>query len=121
MIRYDSAYAANAIRGNTRANENKDMIFEIRRHYQCLLERLKELNIRFGWSHVPAHSSFRWNDQVDALSKDAAQGKVVSTWSVFRNLRPGYSVDGASVLDTHLTGDVNYESQHPSVQPTPRN
>ena len=67
VIRYDSAYAANAIRGTTRANENKDMIFEIRRHYQCLLERLKELNIRFGWSHVPAHSSFRWNDQVDAL------------------------------------------------------
>ena len=88
VIRPDSEYAMHTVQGKYQANANRNMVFTIRRHYRCLLERLQALGICLGWSHVAAHTSIHWNERVDKLAKDAALGQIPSTWSEFRNPLP---------------------------------
>ena len=89
VIRSDSTYAEDAIRGRTQANENRRMVYEIRRHYADLLHRLQMLNIHFAWSHVSAHVGKRWNEFADNTAKEGAMGSHPTSRSTFRNAHLG--------------------------------
>ena len=89
VIRSDSTYAEDAIRGRTQANENRRMVYEIRRHYADLLHRLQMLNIHFAWSHVSAHVGKRWNEFADNTAKEGAMGTHPTSRSTFRNAHLG--------------------------------
>ena len=89
VIRSDSTYAEDAIRGRTQANENRRMVYEIRRHYADLKRRLEALNIHFAWSHVSAHVGKRWNEFADNIAKEGAMGTRVTSRSSFRNPQLG--------------------------------
>ncbi len=89
VIRTDSTYAEGAIRGRTQARENKRMVYEIRRHYAALKQRLQALNIHLAWSHVSAHVGKRWNEFADNTAKEGATGKRPISRSTFRNPQLG--------------------------------
>ena len=107
VIRSDSTYAENAVRGRTRPNENRQMVYEIRRHYADLKQRLQALNIHLAWSHVSAHVGKRWNEFADNTAKEGANGTRPVSRSSFRNhLLGGPIVD---TFDEDVTGG-DYES-----------
>jgi ribonuclease HI len=107
VIRSDSTYAENAVRGRTRPNENRLMVYEIRRHYADLQQRLRALNIHLAWSHVSAHVGKRWNEFADNTAKEGANGTRPVSRSSFRNPQLGGPI--VDTLDEDVAGD-DYES-----------
>ena len=99
VIRSDSTYAENAIRGRTSVKENRQMVFEIRRLYADLKLRLQALHIHFAWSHVSAHVGKRWNEFADRLAKEGAAGSHATSRSSFRNPQLGGPVLDAAFDD----------------------
>jgi len=88
VLRPDSEYAENSVRGLTRPTDNAEMIAEIRRHFKDLSSLCTERNIAFEWSHVQAHDERRWNCRADELAKEyASPNKTASKRALERNSR----------------------------------
>ena len=85
-IRSDKSFAENAIKGSFSVNENKAMIYEIRRHYKDLIKLFNKSKSHLAWSQVKAHTGNHWNEKADEKAKDAADGKAQPSRDNFRNV-----------------------------------
>lgn len=75
VIRSDSAYAEGCIKGVVVPDKNKQMTYEIRRHFRDLKTLCTDKDITLEWSHVEAHVGKKWNCRADALAKMYADPK----------------------------------------------
>ncbi len=72
LLRPDSEYSVGVLTGRVDAEENAELVEQVR----TLLERLRaQRKGRVGWSHVRGHSKHKWNDRADAL---ADEGRTLS-------------------------------------------
>ena len=63
LLRPDSEYSVGVLTGRVDAEENAELVEQVR----TLLERLRaQRKGRVGWSHVRGHSKHKWNDRADA-------------------------------------------------------